>query len=65
MVTKRTGRSADDPRTWEDVAAVWAMAHGIADLMGSGRLKYIAGLPDAAREEAVKRVLSRCLRDDD
>ncbi len=61
LVTDVTGEDPEAPETWENVTAVWAMAHGIADLVGSGRLKYISNLPLDAREKAVRRVLSRSL----
>lgn len=43
----------------DDVAAasVWAMAHGLADLLSNGRLKALLSLPDAAREQVVAALL--------
>ena len=42
-----------------DAAAVWAMAHGLADLMANGRLKPILALPVAAREAVLTDLLRR------
>jgi AcrR family transcriptional regulator len=44
-----------------EVALVWAATHGIADLIGSGRLKAIASLEGPARDAAISTALSRCL----
>lgn len=45
--------------TETDAAAVWAMAHGLADLLANGRLKPILDLPEPAREEVLVSLLSR------
>lgn len=42
-----------------DVASVWAMAHGLADLMSAGRLKMVASLPQDAREQMLTQVMQR------
>lgn len=44
-----------------DIAAVWAMAHGLADLLAAGRLKTLQALPEATRHQAVASILSRAL----
>lgn len=44
-----------------DEAAVWAMAHGLADLMAAGRLDALRTLPDAAREAMIAGILRRAL----
>jgi AcrR family transcriptional regulator len=44
-----------------DAAALWAMAHGLADLALGGRLNGIMGLPDAERDAAVAGLLARVL----
>jgi AcrR family transcriptional regulator len=44
-----------------DAAAVWAMTHGLADLIVSGRLKTVANLPPAAREAALLALMARAL----
>ena len=38
-------------------ASVWAMAHGLADLLSNGRLKSILALPAAAREQVLAAML--------
>lgn len=42
-----------------DIAAVWALAHGIADLMAAGRLKSLQGLGPAERDAALSALLIR------
>lgn len=49
------GRSASDE------AAVWAMAHGLADLLAAGRLKGIGSLPPEARDKMVAEMMRRAL----
>jgi AcrR family transcriptional regulator len=44
-----------------DIAAVWAAAHGLADLMCSGRLHSIASLPAADRDAAMAEIIGRVL----
>jgi AcrR family transcriptional regulator len=44
-----------------DVAAVWASAHGLADLMSSGRLYSVASLPTQERERVVADIIARVL----
>ncbi len=45
-----------------DVAATWALAHGLADLLIAGRLKSISELPTRARRAAIAGVMSRAMR---
>jgi len=40
-------------------ASVWAMAHGLADLLSNGRLKSIAALPPAARDQVLAGLLAQ------
>lgn len=42
-----------------ETAAVWAMAHGLADLLAAGRLRALAGLPADARDAALSAILTR------
>ena len=44
-----------------DEAAVWAIAHGLADLMASGRLQSVASLPGAARDAMIEAIIRRAL----
>ncbi len=46
-----------------DIAAVWATAHGISDLLASGRLKPMSALAPEARDAAVTEILRRVLPD--
>ena len=48
-------------QTMADVAAVWAIAHGLADLMAAGRLKPLAALDEVARAEVIAQVIRRAL----
>jgi AcrR family transcriptional regulator len=48
-------------RLTEDEAAVWALAHGLADLLAAGRLKTVGTLPPAARDAMVASILRRVL----
>jgi AcrR family transcriptional regulator len=48
-------------RTVTDEAAMWAVAHGLADLLAAGRLKTIAAFPQAERDQAVAQILQRAL----
>lgn len=44
-----------------DAAAVWAMAHGLADLMAAGRLKTIISLEPSARDATIAAIVGRAL----
>lgn len=44
-----------------DEAAVWAMAHGLADLLAAGRLEAMVSLPAEAREAMIADILRRAL----
>jgi AcrR family transcriptional regulator len=46
-----------------DEAAAWAMAHGLADLMASGRMQSLGSLPPAARDAMVAGLIRRALPD--
>lgn len=48
-------------RSTADEAAVWAIAHGLADLLASGRLKTLATLPPDARDAMIASVIGRAL----
>jgi AcrR family transcriptional regulator len=45
----------------QDIAAVWATAHGLADLLVSGRMKVIENLPDNALQDMIVGILARSL----
>ncbi len=56
------GVAALRPNTTDaDVAATWAIAHGLADLMVTGRLPGITKLPQAERDAAVVAIIGRAL----
>lgn len=42
-----------------DIAAVWALAHGLADLLVAGRLKSLQSLSPAERDSALAALLVR------
>jgi AcrR family transcriptional regulator len=44
-----------------DVAALWAMSHGLADLAWGGRLRMFAEMSEAERHGAIRSVLLRSL----
>jgi AcrR family transcriptional regulator len=56
LVGARTG--GEDP---VDIAAVWAMAHGLADLMATGRMYAIQQLAPADRDRAFAGILARSI----
>lgn len=55
----------DDPRASEagmtDVTATWAIVHGLAELMLSGRLKFLAELSAERRDAALRAIIDRAL----
>ena len=44
-----------------DIAAVWALAHGLADLLAAGRLKDLQALPAEALNRVVAKIVSRAI----
>jgi AcrR family transcriptional regulator len=44
-----------------DIAALWAMAHGIADLAAGQRLRMMESMDDAARIDLIRGMLLRVL----
>lgn len=58
-VAKATGAPIDDEMTYMHGAAIWSMAHGLADLLSNGRLVELAECGQAAYEERVLNILSR------
>ena len=45
----------------QDLHAVWAAAHGLADLLAAGRMKGLSGLPAAARDTQITAILTKAL----
>jgi AcrR family transcriptional regulator len=61
-VARLRGRSPfSDPAAMADVMAAWSMAHGLAELLISGRLKPLQGMACAEREAALRSLLARAL----
>ena len=58
-VAAASGQHPLQDGNYGDLALVWALSHGLADLLASGRLKAISTLPPAEREETLRRLLSR------
>jgi AcrR family transcriptional regulator len=58
-VTGRDPAVQPDPRAMADVACVWALAHGLADLLVAGRLAAVAALPAQQRLETIAALVSR------
>ncbi len=44
-----------------DIAAVWATAHGLADLISSRRLYSVSSLPPAERDAVIANIIVRAL----
>ncbi|NUB43737.1 TetR/AcrR family transcriptional regulator [Fertoebacter nigrum] len=44
-----------------DTAAVWAMAHGLADLLAAGRMRAVGAFPPAERDAVIAEMLRRTL----
>lgn len=52
-------------RDVRDVAAAWAVAHGLADLTAAGRLKSFHAMSPEARDAAFAAIIARALPDPD
>lgn len=62
LIQTRTGTDPfEDSTAMEDAMALWAMAHGLADLLGSGRMGMLQELDKTTREAVIGRILSRAL----
>ena len=48
-----------DESLMAEVAGIWSVVHGMADLMNSGRLKYLQGKPPEFRQKILAEVLRR------
>lgn len=59
LVAAATGREIGSRELVARVAAIWAQAHGLADLVGNGRLGSIAALEGAERDAALLEALRR------
>jgi AcrR family transcriptional regulator len=47
-----------------NIVAAWATAHGLADLLVSGRPKTLAALPESDRETMIREIVARMARID-
>jgi AcrR family transcriptional regulator len=56
------GLAMRDADFMEDVAACWAVAHGLADLLVAGRMESIGALPTKARQAAIAAVIRRVVQ---
>jgi AcrR family transcriptional regulator len=48
-------------RSVADEAAVWAAAHGLADLLAAGRMQHIAAFAPADRDGVIAAIIARAL----
>lgn len=48
-------------RNVADEAAIWAVAHGLADLLAAGRMKSVGSFAAAERDRVLSDILRRCL----
>jgi hypothetical protein len=63
-VTGNVNPPARDSAVLADVSAVWALAHGLSDLLVAGRLPSLLALPEQAKNQAIVDILGRALRPD-
>lgn len=62
LVAKATGNPDPpdkDHTALVDVAGVWAVAHGLADLLSAGRLPLLSNLPEAIRNQIILTIVER------
>jgi AcrR family transcriptional regulator len=50
-----------EPAMMLDVMATWAIAHGLADLLLSGRMKPMLAMQQSAREAALRDIIDRAI----
>ncbi|MAW88726.1 MAG: TetR family transcriptional regulator [Phyllobacteriaceae bacterium] len=53
----------ESPAVGIDMAAAWAVVHGLADILASNRLPQISGLPPQARNMAIMAIIGRAMPD--
>ena len=67
LVSDVTAVTRVSPTRWEetavmtDIAATWAIAHGLADLLSAGRLKSVQALDETERDRMIAAIVSRAL----
>lgn len=53
----------ENPAVGIDMAAAWAVVHGLADILASNRLSQISSLPTPARNMAIMAIIGRAMPD--
>lgn len=62
LIEARVGASPfTDENAMGDAIALWSMAHGLADLLASGRLQQLQQMPAEMRRETLRCLLERAL----
>ena len=61
LLVEKVTATCGAPATIDDIAAVWSIAHGLADLLSAGRLKDLLNMPEQQRETMILRIVSRSL----
>jgi AcrR family transcriptional regulator len=51
----------ESPAALTDATAAWAIVHGLADLLQTGRAGFLLSLPDAERTPVLAAIIRRCL----
>ncbi|HMQ57845.1 MAG TPA: TetR-like C-terminal domain-containing protein [Rhizobiaceae bacterium] len=57
----RGGGALEDEAIMRDVYAAWAIAHGLADLLITGRMKHLSAMPQAERERHLAEIIGRSM----
>lgn len=52
-----------DEEAMRSAATLWSTAHGLADLISSGRMGYVGNLPKPARDKTLRCILENVLPD--
>ena len=60
-VTEDKSSPKKDSAMMLDVAAAWAVAHGLADLLVAGRLNTLGSLPTKTRNRRIATIISRAI----
>ena len=60
-VTEDQGSPKKDGAMMLDVAAAWAVAHGLADLLVAGRLHTLGSLPPRTRDRRIAEIIGRAI----
>lgn len=50
-----------DEAAMQQANAMWAVAHGLADLISSGRMAAVGNLPEPARENTIRTILAKAM----